>query len=52
MTCYFAKIFSTLVNNFSDMLFQVLSNARLGALSCELSLIKAKRRADTSSEVI
>ena len=34
------------------MLFQVLAIDKLGALSCELSLLKVQRRADVLSEFI
>ena len=38
------------VNNFGDMLFQVLSVDRLGELSFQLSLLKVQRREDDLSE--
>ena len=40
------------VQNFSDILSQVLWTDRLGALSCELSLLNVQRRADALSELI
>ena len=43
ITCYFVKFFCTPVNNFDDMLFQVLSIDRLGELSFELSLPQSPR---------
>ena len=43
-TCYFVKFFCTPVNNFGDMLFQVLSVDRLGELSFQLPLPKVQRR--------
>ena len=53
MTCYFVKVyFCTPVNNFSDVLFKGLLIDRLGALSCELPLLKVQRRVDALSDVI
>ena len=42
----------TSVNNFSNMLSQPLSIDRLGAPSCDFSLLKVQRWADALSEVI
>ena len=44
------SFFCTPVNNFDDMLFQVLSVDRLGELSFQLSLLKVQRREDDLSE--
>ena len=44
------SFFGTPVNNFGDMLFQVLSVDRLGELSFQLSLLKVQRREDDLSE--
>ena len=53
MTCYFVKIyFCTPINNFSDVLFKGLLIDWLGALSCELPLLKVQRRVDALPGVI
>ena len=46
------SFFRTPVNNFGDMLFQVLSIDRLGELSFEVSLLKVQGREVALSELI
>ena len=49
---FYNLLFCTPVNNFGNMLFQVLSINRLGELSFELSLIKVQGREEALSELI
>ena len=53
--CFFRNnnyFFCTPVNNFSNMLFQVLSIDRLGEIYFELYLIKVQIREEALSEII